>query len=266
MENFNGNMPFEVLRKMPKKIPNTVSFNGCINVITNPYHFDKIYWEWLADEPNVYLAIGCHPQDSMKMKEMDFVHLENSMEHPKVVALGEFGLDEKWAERGILMDTQKDVFRSQVQMALKVNKPMVLHLRGYGALDSAKYILEEENVPKNWPIHLHAFTYSIDICKEWAEEYTSMKFGLVSENFDPEIVKNMPLNRLLLETDSPYFYPKELGNKGISIPNYISFVAKEIAHYKGIETYDVLDANLDNVNELYNIPSRNVIQKSEKSK
>merc|ERR1712141_378861 len=188
------------------------------------------------------------------------------MEHPKVVALGEFGLDEKWAERGILMDTQKDVFRSQVQMALKVNKPMVLHLRGYGALDSAKYILEEENVPKNWPIHLHAFTYSIDICKEWAEEYTSMKFGLVSENFDPEIVKNMPLNRLLLETDSPYFYPKELGNKGISIPNYISFVAKEIAHYKGIETYDVLDANLDNVNELYNIPSRNVIQKSEKNK
>ena len=268
MESFDGSRPFEVLRKIPGSIPNPVPYSGCIHVITSPWFFHKYYWEWLTVEPNIYLALGCHPQDSMKMKEENFNDLENAMIHPKVVALGEFGLDEVWAERGVEWEIQKDVFRCQVQLALKTQKPMVLHLRGFEALADAAGILEEENVPKHWPIHLHAFTYKYSFCKEMAEEYTGMKFGLVANNFDPNVVRNLPLSRILLETDGPYFFPKELGTSGVSIPSYVSCVAKEIAKLKGIELVDVLEANLDNAYDLYKIPRppHDLFKKSEKSK
>ena len=101
-----------------------------------------------------------------------------------------------------------------------------------------------------------------------AGDYTGMKFGLVANNFDPNVVRNLPLSRILLETDGPYFFPKELGTSGVSIPTYVSCVAKEIAQLKGIALVDVLEANLDNAYELYNIPRppHDLFKKSEKSK
>ena len=266
MENFD-NGPFEVLRKIPGLIPNPVPYSGCLHVITSPHFFDKTFWDWLTLEPNVYLALGCHPQDSMKMEEKDFLNLENSMLHPKVVALGEIGLDEVWEERGICMDIQKSIFKRQVQLAIKMQKPMILHLRGFKAMVDATIILEEEKVPKHWPIHLHAFTYSYDFCKKFEEEYSGMKFGMVANKFDLDVVTNLPLSKILLETDGPYFFPMELGTHGVSVPNYISSVAKEIAYIKGIELFDVLVANVNNAYDLYKIPCppSDLFHKSEKS-
>ena len=70
----------------------------------------------------------------------------------------------------------------------------------------AKEVLESM-VPKHWPIHMHGFTNSWKICQFWAKDWPNMKFGLVSDKFDPEIIRKLPLNRILLETDAPYFHP-----------------------------------------------------------
>ena len=82
-----------------------------------------------------------------------------ALKHPKVVALGEIGLDDKWTnDSEVVFLRQQEVFRAQVKLALKAQKPMVFHIRGRNATYVAKEILEDENVPNTWPIHMHAFT------------------------------------------------------------------------------------------------------------
>ena len=109
---------------------------------------------------------------------------------------------------------------------------MVLHIRGPKALAVAKEVLESM-VPKDWPIHMHAFTNSWKICQSWANYWPNMKFGFVADNFDAEIIRKLPLNRILLETDAPYFIPKDERdeNIGASLPGNVKVVANQIGTY-----------------------------------
>ena len=76
LNNLQAKGPLDALRKSyPKACFD--SFEGCINVITSPLYFEKMYWEWMTSEPNVYLAIGCHPQDGNKYDEVAEFHLKN---------------------------------------------------------------------------------------------------------------------------------------------------------------------------------------------
>ena len=165
-----------------------------------------------------------------------------ALEHPKVVALGEFGLDDFWANgNDYHFVNQQQVFRQQLKLALEAKKPMVLHIRGMNSLAAAKYLLEYENVPRDWPIHMHAFTNSWTECKIWADEWSGMKFGLVSDHFDPDIVRYLPLDRILLETDAPYFFPKKLKGKSVvTIPGDVWYVANQVAHFKSVKVKEVL--------------------------
>ena len=86
----------------------TSTFEGCINVITHPNQFDTKFWDWL-DEPEMYLAIGCHPENSKSYDLIAEETLKESLEHPKVIALGEIGLDDVWEKRGISFKTQTEV-------------------------------------------------------------------------------------------------------------------------------------------------------------
>ena len=103
--------------------------------------------------------------------------------------------------------------------------------------------------------------------EKFEEKYSGMKFGMVANKFDLDVVTNLPLSKILLETDGPYFFPMELGTHGVSVPNYVSSVAKEIAYIKGIELFDVLVANVNNAYDLYKIPCPpiDLFQKPEKS-
>ena len=102
----------------------------------------------------------------------------------------------------------------------------------------AKEVLESM-VHKNWPIHMHGFTNSWKICQPWAKDWPNMKFGLISDKFDPEIIRNLPMNRILLETDAPYFPPLRLRNNGqekinISFPSDVWYVANQIGMYVSV--------------------------------
>lgn len=72
-------------------------FEGCIHNICHPKYFNKKHWEWMTQEKGLYLALGCHPQSAKVYDEVDEFELQAAMNHPKVVAVGECGLDDIWA-------------------------------------------------------------------------------------------------------------------------------------------------------------------------
>lgn len=85
-----------------------------------------------------------------------------------------------------------------------------------------------------------------------------MKFGVVSDNFDPELVRGLPLSRIMLETDAPYFRPSVLDKtSALCFPGHVWFVANQVAYFKKVSVETVLKVNRENVSELYNIPRWN---------
>ena len=107
-----------------------------------------------------------------------------------------------------IFDTQKEVFKKQIELAMEVKKPLVFHIRGSNSTMVARTIMRDMNLPKDWPIHMHCFTNSWEDCQKWSHEWTKMKFGFTPDSFVAEVVQNLPLNRILLETDAPFFFPK----------------------------------------------------------
>ena len=91
---------------------------------------------------------------------------------------------------------------------MKTDKTLVLHIRGLNATNAAKEIMTEVGLSADWPIHMHAFTGSFSECQDWSEKWPGMKFGLVSDCFDHKIAENLSMDKILLETDAPYFLPK----------------------------------------------------------
>ena len=102
-----GPQPLQLLKETyPEDF--TSMFEGCINVITHPNKFHTKFWDWL-DEPQMYLALGCHPENSNHYNLSAEYYLEQALDHPKVIALGEVGLDDVWDQRGISLQLQKQV-------------------------------------------------------------------------------------------------------------------------------------------------------------
>ena len=118
-------------------------------------------------------------------------------------------MDDGWAnEDENKFFRQQDVFKCQIKLAIKVKKPLVFHIRGPNSTMAARTIMRDLNLPKDWPIHMHCFTNSWEDCQEWSLEWPKMKFGLTPDYFVAEVAQNLPLNRILLETDAPFFFPK----------------------------------------------------------
>ena len=115
----------------------------------------------------------------------------------KVVALGEIGLDDGWCNnKDSEFEMMQRVFFLQLKLAVELNKPIVLHLRGSNSFRCAEYIMNLAKVPKDHAIHMHAFTSTYDICKSWIDNgWTGMKFGFVSDKFSPTVIKTLPIDR-----------------------------------------------------------------------
>ena len=157
-----------------------------------------------------------------------------------------------------LIFSQQDVFRRHVVVAMKFNKPLVLHIRGLNAAHAAMNIMEYVGLPINWPIHMHAFTDSWAECHEWTKRFPGMKFGLIGDFFDYQIAQNLPLDKILLETDAPYFLPNKIKSsvisRKVSVPGDVWFVAQQVAYWKKIKVNEVLEANRRNISDIYGIP------------
>ena len=199
--------------------------------------------------PFVYGAAGVHPSDTDELDEEKMEWLKAQCAHPKIVAVGEIGLDYYWDEpdRGI----QKKWFERQLQLAREVKLPVIIHSRE-AAKDTLDIMKAEKAVEKRGVIHCFSYT------KESAREFLAMGYligvgGVVTfQNAKKlrECVAYVPMDRILLETESPYLAPVPYRGKR-NCSGYLPYVAEKIAEIKGISGEEVIEVTEKNAKRLF---------------
>ncbi|OCA91632.1 TatD family hydrolase [Pseudobacillus wudalianchiensis] len=199
----------------------------------------------------LYASVGWHPVDAIDMEEEDLAWLEELAAHPKVVALGEMGLDYHWDKSP--KDVQKEVFRKQIQLAKKVKLPIIIHNRE--ATQDIVEILKEEGAEEVGGI-MHCFSGSVETARECVDMnfYISLGGPVTFKNAKKpkEVAADIPLDKLLIETDCPYLAPHPYRGKR-NEPAYVKLVAEQIAELKGINYEEVAQATTENARKLFRI-------------
>lgn len=201
--------------------------------------------------PFIYGAAGVHPNETEALNEENFAWLEQQCRQPKVAAVGEIGLDYYWDKPS--HETQKKWFERQLDLARDVQKPVIIHSR-----DAAKDtydIMTAKNASEIGGV-IHCYSYSADM----ALDYVKMGFyigigGVVTfknARKMKEVAEAVPLERILLETDSPYLAPAPYrGKRNSSL--YLPLIAKELSQIKGIDYEQVVRQTCENAKRLFGI-------------
>lgn len=192
---------------------------------------------------NIYGVIGLHPEEIDKFDESFLNFLEENINNPKIVGIGEIGLDYHYTKEN--KELQKEIFIKQIKLAKKYNKTIVVHSRD-AAFDTLEILKKEANDLK---IVLHCFGYSLELAKEFLKLDCMLGIGgvVTFKNGKKlvEVVENTSIDRLLLETDSPYLSPEPFRGKK-NEPFNIIYVAKKIAELKNISEKEVLNKTYNN--------------------
>ena len=192
---------------------------------------------------NIFGTIGLHPSDVTEDYESDLLFIESNINNPKIVGVGEIGLDYYWEKDD--KELQKEVFIKQIELARKYNKTIVIHSRE-AILDT--YNILDEHLGNNKAV-LHCYSSNIEMAKRFKK--FNIKFGiggvLTFKNSSKlkEVVKELDLSDLLLETDSPYLTPEPYRGKK-NEPSYTKYVAEAIAKIKEVEYEKVLEITTQN--------------------
>jgi TatD DNase family protein len=198
--------------------------------------------------PFIYASAGVHPHYADKMNEERFAALEAYLSHPKVKAVGEIGLDYHYK------DTQRDAqqiwFERQMQLAADHRLPVIVHDREAHA-DCMKIVRKFNNKGV-----FHSYSGSAEMAKEllnlgW---YISFSGVVTFKNARGllDVVRSVPLDRILIETDCPYLSPEPHRGKR-NEPAYVRFVAQKIAELKGLTFEEVAAATTENAKTLFGI-------------
>ncbi|CAM4374170.1 hydrolase TatD [Bacillus manliponensis] len=199
----------------------------------------------------IYAAVGWHPVDAIDMTEDHLKWLEELAAHPKVVALGEMGLDYYWDKSP--KEVQQEVFRKQIQLAKKVKLPIIIHNRD--ATQDIVTILEEENAAEVGGI-MHCFSGSVEVAKQCIEMNFLISLGgpvtFKNAKKPKEVAMEIPMEKLLIETDCPYLTPHPFRGKR-NEPSYVKLVAEEIANLKELSYEEVATKTTENAKKLFGI-------------
>jgi TatD DNase family protein len=201
--------------------------------------------------PLLSAAVGIHPHHVQAVKETTYPALEKLLAHPKVVALGEIGLDyyRNYAPR----DIQQREFINQISLARKWHLPIIIHNRD--AHQDILDILRREGGKEVGGI-FHCFSGTAEVARAVLDLgfYISIAGPITYQNARklPEVVSIVPLDRLLIETDCPYLPPHPFRDQR-NEPAYVRLVAERIAALKGISVASLADAMTENVSKLLGI-------------
>ena len=197
---------------------------------------------------NFYASVGVHP-DYENIEEPTVEGLFGLANHPKVVAIGETGLD-YFRLTGDL-EWQRTRFRTHIRAAIACGKPLVIHTRS--AAEDTLRIMREENAQQVGGV-MHCFTENIDVAMQAIALGFYISFsGIVTfKNAQSikDVAKQVPLNRMLIETDSPYLAPIPYRGK-TNQPSYVKHVAEEIAQLRGISFEEIAAATTENFFRLF---------------
>ncbi len=206
----------------------------------------------LAEEnEHMYAAVGWHPVDAIDLTEKELAWIEELAEHPKVVAIGEMGLDYHWDKSP--KDIQKEVFRKQIALAKRVKLPIIIHNRE--ATEDIIHILEEENAHEVGGI-MHCYNDSAT----YVEKCLAMNFYISlggpvtfkNATLPKEVAKIVPADKLLIETDCPFLAPHPNRGKR-NEPAYVSLVAEKIAELRNVSYDELCQQTTENAKRLFQI-------------
>lgn len=219
-----------------------------VNAAADPDNWNQIV-ELTEKYPNVYGMVGAHPDEVGKMNDNELARMTSLLELPKMVAVGEIGLDYHWNVESEVL--QKRWFKRQLDLARQLKLPVNIHSR-----DATEDTLEIMREYRDLSGIIHCFSGS----REIAKEYVKMGFligvgGVVTFKNGKKlrrVVESLPLEYLVLETDCPYLAPEpNRGKRNRS--DYIRYVAETIAHIKEISVEEVLAQTEKNARRLYGI-------------
>lgn len=197
---------------------------------------------------NIYASVGVHPDHELE-DEPTQSELVRLADHPKVVAIGETGLD-YFRLQGDL-EWQRTRFRTHIRAAVECNKPLIIHTRSASA-DTLR-LMQEEGAHRAGGV-MHCFTESLEVAEAAIEMNFYISFsGIVTFKKAleiKEVARRIPLERMLIETDSPYLAPVPFRGK-LNQPGYVKHVAEEIAKLRGITVEEVGEATSANFRKLF---------------
>lgn len=207
--------------------------------------------ELIEEYDFIYAAIGWHPVDAIDMTDEDLAWIKDLSQHEKVVAIGEMGLDYYWDKSP--KDVQKEVFRRQIALAKEVKLPIVIHNRD--ATEDVVTILKEEGAAEVGGI-MHCFTGSLEIAKACMEMNFYISFGgpvtFKNAKKPKEVVKEIPSDKLLIETDCPYLTPVPFRGKR-NEPSYVKYIAEQIAELREISFEELAELTTKNAKKVFRI-------------
>lgn len=233
-------------------IINNAKENGIKKIIIPAVETE--YFQKILDIANsyedVYCMMGIFPTEAKNWHDGILEDIKELAKNKKVVSIGEIGLDYYWDKSFI--DEQKDIFIKQVKLANELGLPIEIHDRE--AHKDVFDILVEYN--KTSDVVFHCFSGSVEFARECLKQgwYIALGGVVTFKNAvkTKEVAKDVPLDRLMLETDSPYLTPVPFRGKE-NQPAYVRYVADEIAKLKGIDVKEVIEATTKNAEMVFGI-------------
>lgn len=197
---------------------------------------------------NVYCAVGIHPHDVLDCTKDNLIKVKELLKHPKCVAVGEIGLDYHYDFSP--RDKQIEFLKAQLEIAKEFDMPIIFHDRE--SHEDTLNLLKEYR-PKGV---VHCFSGSVEMAKEVLKlgMYIGLGGAVTFKNAKKpvQVAKEIPLDRLVLETDAPYMTPVPFRGKRCD-SRHIEYTVQKIAEVREIEPEEILAQNLINVNKLFNI-------------
>jgi len=205
----------------------------------------------LAEQhPHIYASVGVHP-DHEGVEEPDVARLVGLAQHPKVVAIGETGLD-YFRLKGDL-EWQRARFRTHIRAARGSGKPLIIHTRE-AAADTLRIMEEEKAAEASGVMHCFTETWEVAEAALAMGFYISFSGIITFKNAKQlkEVAQRVPLERILIETDAPYLAPVPHRGK-LNQPAYVKHVAEEIAMLRGISLEEVGRSTTENFKRLFKL-------------
>ncbi len=230
--------------------------NILVSVSTRVRRFGALL-DLVGRHENVYCSVGTHPHYAHEELDIAVEELVRLADNPKVVAIGEAGLDYFYDRSP--RDAQERGFRTHIAAARASGLPLIIHARD--ADTDVAHILEEESTKGSFRAVLHCYTGGPDLAKRALElgHYISFTGILTFKNSDQlrEIARGVPLDRILVETDAPYLAPGKYRGKR-NEPAYVVETARTLAMVKGLSFEEVAGATTENCFQLYSKVKRPV--------
>ncbi len=195
----------------------------------------------------IFASVGIHPTDNPNINDLE--KIEKLATNEKVVAIGECGLDYHHFKKDLDKNFQKKLFLNQLELAAKVNKPVIIHCR-----DAHQDMIDILKQYRNLKLVLHCFTGSLKEAEQYLKLNCFFSFtGIITftTQYD-NVIKNIPLEKIMIETDAPFLAPEPFRGQR-NKPIYVKYVASKIAKIKNKTLEEIAKITTENAKSFFNI-------------